>query len=185
MELKKSKPKIFVISGKARHGKDTTAGYIKNYFENNGKKVINLQFSSYIKEYAKKISDWDGSEETKPRELLQVLGTEVIRKKIDEQFFIKRICSDIEVYSYFFDVIVISDARVPLELDVLKNKFENVYLLNVRRSNFDDGLTEEQRKHYTELALDDYNNFDKIIENSNTLKELELKVINYLEEVLG
>ena len=183
MELKKSKPKIFVISGKARHGKDTTAGYIKNYFENNGKKVINLQFSSYIKEYAKKISDWDGSEETKPRELLQVLGTEVIRKKIDEQFFIKRICSDIEVYSYFFDVIVISDARVPLELDVLKNKFENVYLLNVRRSNFDDGLTEEQRKHYTELALDDYNNFDKIIENSNTLKELELKVINYLEEI--
>ena len=183
MELKTSKPKIFVISGKARHGKDTTAGYIKNYFENNEKKVINLQFSSYIKEYAKKISDWDGSEETKPRELLQVLGTEVIRKKIDEQFFIKRICSDREVYSYFFDVIVISDARVPLELDVLKNKFENVYLLNVRRSNFDDGLTEEQRKHYTELALDDYNNFDKIIENSNTLKELELKVINYLEEI--
>ena len=46
--------KIFIICGKARHGKDTTAEIIDKYFEKNGKKVINLQYSSYLKEYAKK-----------------------------------------------------------------------------------------------------------------------------------
>ena len=73
--------KIFVISGKARHGKDTVALDIKEIYEKKGLRVINLAYGSYIKEYAKKISDWDGKEESKPRELLQELGTDVIRKK--------------------------------------------------------------------------------------------------------
>ena len=45
-------------------------------------KMISLQYGSYIKEYAKKISNWDGNEETKPRELLQQLGTNIIRKNM-------------------------------------------------------------------------------------------------------
>ena len=98
--------KIYVICGKARHGKDTTALAIKKAYSD--KKVINLSYGSYIKEFAKNISDWDGSEETKPRELLQHLGTEVIRNNIDKDFFIKRLCNDIRVYSYYFDVITIS-----------------------------------------------------------------------------
>ena len=79
--------KIYVISGKARHGKDTVALDIKEIYEDKGLKVINLAYGSYIKEYAKKISNWNGSEESKPRELLQELGTDVIRKKIDNDFF--------------------------------------------------------------------------------------------------
>lgn len=183
MELKTEKPKIFIIAGKARHGKDTTAGIIKEYYEKNGKKVIILQYSSYIKEYAKKISNWDGSEETKPRELLQVLGTDVIRAKIDGEFFIKRICGDIEVYSFFFDVIIISDSREPLEIDIPKSKFKNVYGIKVERTNFDDGMTDEQRKHYTEVAFDNYEKFDKVLANSGTIEELKEKTIKYLKEV--
>lgn len=183
MNLKETKPKIFIIAGKARHGKDTTAGFIREYYENNGKSVINLQYSSYIKEYAKRISNWDGREETKPRELLQVLGTDVIRRKIDSEFFIKRICGDIEVYSYFFDVIVISDSREPLEIDIPKSKFENVFAIKVNRTNFDDGLTPEQRKHYTEVAFDNYDKFDKIFENDKEVSDLKLKVNEYLKDL--
>ena len=75
-----------MISGKARHGKDTVAGLIEKIYKEKNKSIINLQYSSYIKEYAKKISGWDGSEETKPRTLLQELGTDVIRNKIDSLF---------------------------------------------------------------------------------------------------
>ena len=74
-----------------------------------------------IKYYAKLISSWDGSEETKPRTLLQQLGTEVIRYQIDNEFFIKRIIDDIKVLSYFCDIITISDARLPEELDLVTN----------------------------------------------------------------
>ena len=91
MEFKKRNPKIFVISGKANSGKDTTAEIIDNQIMLKGLKVVNLQISSYIKMYASKISGWDGSEDTKPRTLLQELGTSIIREKIDNEFFIKRL----------------------------------------------------------------------------------------------
>ena len=45
-----------------------------------------MSYGSYIKEYAKKISDWDGSEDNNTRSRVQELGTEVIRKKIDKDF---------------------------------------------------------------------------------------------------
>ena len=145
--------KIFLLGGKARSGKDTVAKFIKNHYENENKKVVIFGFSDYIKDYAMKVSDWDGSDETKPRELLQMLGTDIIRKNIDENFFINRVCDDITVYKYFFDVIIISGARYPNELDMPKSKFDNVYSLEVERPNFENNLTAKEKKHATETTL--------------------------------
>ena len=52
----------------------------------------------YIKDYF----GWDGSEETKPRELLQNLGVELIKTHIDDSMLVRRMVEDIKVYSYFF-----------------------------------------------------------------------------------
>ena len=125
--------KIVLIAGKARAGKDTTATMLKEIYEKKGKKILNIQYSSYIKEYAKKISNWDGSEETKPRKLLQQLGTDIIRKQIDEEFFIKKIIDDLKVYSFFFDVVTISDARFKIEIDNPKKEFDNIMSLHIVR----------------------------------------------------
>ena len=176
-------PKIFLISGKARAGKDTTAKFIKQEYEKKNMKVINLQYSSYIKEYAKVITNWDGSEETKPRELLQVLGTDIIRNKLGADFFVKKLVEDIKVYSFFYDIITISDVRLKIEIDIPRNKFDNIYALRINRPNFDNGLTEEQRNHPTEIDLDDYEDFDFILTNDGTIPDLGKKVSNMLEEV--
>ena len=173
--------KIYVICGKARHGKDTTALAIKKAYKD--KKVINLSYGSYIKEFAKNISDWDGRDETKPRVLLQQLGTEVIRNKIDKNFFIKRLCNDIRVYSYYFDVITISDARFPDEIITPKKLFDNVITIKVVRSNFDTNLTLEEQKHSTETALDEFDDYDYVIENNDTIEELDKKVLKIVKEV--
>ncbi len=175
--------KIIIIGGKARAGKDTTAGFLKEIYESKGMKVLNIQYSSYIKEYAKKISNWDGSEETKPRELLQKLGTDIIRKEIDEYFFIKKIIDDLKVYSFFFDIITISDARFKVEIDEPRKVFDNVVAMHINRPNFDNGLTEEQKKHRTEIDLDDYENFDYEVENDGTLEDLKAK-LEKLTEVI-
>lgn len=180
MELKEVKPMVYMIAGKARHGKDETSLVIKKYYEFLNKKVLILPIGSYIKAYAQKISNWDGNEETKPRELLQVLGTSVIRDRIDELFFIKRICEDIKVYSYFFDVIIISDSRLRIEIEEIRANVPNVKVIHVVRPNFNNGLTEEQLKHRTEIDLDNYNRFDIEIINDGTLDDLKRKV----EEVL-
>lgn len=184
MEFKKREPIVFVLSGKANSGKDTTAEFIDNYVKLKGYKVINLQFSSYIKMYAKKISGWNGDEESKPRTLLQQLGTDIIRNKIDNYLFINRIIEDIKVYSYYFDVITISDARLPEELDSIKNEFKNVYRVRVERPDYKSSLNEEELKHKTETALNSYKNYEYKVINNGTLEELNEKVINIVNEVI-
>ena len=175
--------KIYVISGKARHGKDTVALDIKEIYEGKGLKVINLAYGSYIKEYAKRISNWDGAEETKPRELLQELGTDIIRKKIDNDFFVRRICEDIRVYSYYFDIITISDARFPNEMEWPKKYFDDVINIRVIRDGYDSVLSEKEQKHLTEVALDEYNSYDYVIHNDGTLDGLKGKVLEVVRKV--
>ena len=184
MEFILRKPKIFIISGKANSGKDTTCELINNYVKLKELNSVNLQFSSYIKMYAKVISGWNGMEDTKPRALLQELGTEIIRKKIDNKFFIKRIIDDIKVYSYYCDVITISDARLPEEIDDIYNYFDNVYRLNIRRDNYNNNLLDNEKKHLTETALDSYDNYDYVINNDSSIEELNEKIKKIVDEVL-
>jgi hypothetical protein len=184
MEVENREPKVFIFAGHARNGKNTCADFVKDYCTKNNLKYIDLAYSSYIKNYATKISNWDGREETKPRELLQQLGTNIIRNKLGDEFFIENIIKDIKVYSFFFDVITISDARFPKEIDLIKKEFPNVYAVHVVRPNFDNGLTEEQKNHPTETALDNYNNYDYELINDGTLDDLNNKVIKMAKEYL-
>ena len=184
MNFEKHDTKIFIASGKANSGKDTTCELINNYIKLKGLKSVNLQFSSYIKMYAKTIAGWDGNEDTKPRSLLQELGTDVIRKYIDEYFFINRIIDDIKVYSYYFDVITISDARFPKELDSIKNNFKDVYKINIKRPNFENNLNDIQRKHVTEVALDNYNDYDYILVNDGSINDLNDKIKQIIDKVI-
>ena len=134
-EINMKETKIFLIAGQARSGKDETLKIIKDYYEKQNKLVVRLGYADYIKNYAKKITNWDGTDETKPRELLQIIGTDIVRNQIDKEFFINRICEDIMVYKYFFDVIIISGARFPDELDIPKSKFKNVTIIKTKKSS--------------------------------------------------
>lgn len=173
MDIKEGKTTIYLISGKARHGKDTFSGYLKSAYEEKGKKVIVTQLSKYIKYYAREITGWNLTEEDKPRELLQVLGTNIIREKLGkEDLFIKRMIDDIEIFSCFYDAIIISDVRLKKEIEDLRSVYPDLISVNVFRPDFDNGLTEEQKKHRTEVDLDDYDKFDVRIVNT-TLEKLE------------
>ena len=174
--------KIYMLAGKARNGKDTTGMFIKNYYEEKGIKTAILQISYPLKYYASLVLGWDGNEETKPREFLQKLGTDVIRGQIDEKFLIKRLISDIRVLSYFCDIIVVTDVRMPLEFEEVEASFDNVKKVFVSRPNFESSLSSNEQKHITETALDSYNKYDYKIINDGTLDDLKEKVYGLLEE---
>lgn len=185
MDIEFKNPKIYLISGKARHGKDTLSGYIKKAYEDNGKKVIVTQLSKYIKYYAREMTGWDLSEETKPREFLQKLGTDVIRIKLQkDDLFINRMKDDIEIFSYFYDAIIVSDVRFKKEIDGLRESFPELIAVNVFRPDFDNGLSEEQKQHKTEIDLDDYDKFDVRIINT-TLEKLEEDAKNLYTKMNG
>lgn len=178
--MEKKLKKIYIICGKARSGKDTLAAIMKDLLEAQDKKVIVLQYASYLKEYAKKVSDWDGSDETKPRELLQTLGTDIIRKEIDNDFFTTKMIEDIKVYSYFFDIIIISDARFKNEIKNPLKEFDGIETIHITRPNFDNGLSEEQKKHLSEIDLDDYNDYTHEIINDGSIDDLKDKIDSIL-----
>lgn len=180
---KENNVKIYIMCGKARQGKDTVASLIKEVYDNKKVKVLDLSFAHYIKEYAKKITDWDGSDDTKPRSLLTHLGTDIIRKQIDEMFFIKRMIEDIKVYSFYYDVLIITDARLKIEVDNIKQTFNNVIACYITRPDYESNLSEDQKKHITEIDLDDYNNFDYKIINDGTIEDLKPKIIKLVEEI--
>ena len=133
--------KIILLAGKANSGKDSSAEYFDEYYRSKGLDVVNIQIAYYIKMYAKQIAKWDGDNETKPRQLLQDLGTELIRKQIDNFFFIKRILQDIDIYSRYFDVVTISDGRMPEEMDSIKEEYPEIINMLVTRAGYGSDLT--------------------------------------------
>lgn len=176
MQYINKNPKIFILSGKAKSGKNYVADIISDYYKNS----IQISYAYYLKQYVKKISNWDGLEETKPRTLLQTLGIDLI-KKIDKELLIRRVMEDIKVYSYFFDVIIVTDARLKEEIIIPKNLFN---CITIRINGKDNDLTLEQKNHITETDLDNYK-FDYVINNVdiNKTKEEVLKLLGGIDEL--
>lgn len=179
MDFIKKDIKVFIISGKARSGKTETAKIIENFYNN--KKCITISFAYYLKDYIKRITNWDGNEDTKPRGLLQNLGIELIKNKINDKLLINRVLDDIEVFSYFYDIIIISDARLIDEIECIKEKYKDSICIRLNR-NTDNGLKASEKIHLTETGLNNYDKFDYIVENNN-YDDLVINVENILRSV--
>lgn len=177
--------KVYLICGKARHGKDSLANDMKDYYETMGKKVTILQLSAPLKMLIHNHFGWDEQEETKPRELMQRLGTDIIRKQLNKpKYFINRTIEDIEILSCFFEVIIVSDVRFPEEILEIRKAYPSTKAIHITRPALESELTKTEQKHITETALDTYHDYDYEVINT-TLEQLvdEAKTIIRKEEV--
>ena len=168
--------RVFLIAGKAGCGKNEVANIIKCNLGN----TIITSLSKYIKLFALELTDWDGNEDNKPREFLQNMGDKL--RAIDLDYLTKRIYEDIEVYKREgISNIVVSDVRLVNEIDYFKNK-DDLEIITIR-VNCDSSkrcLTTEEKRHITEIELDNYNEYDYIIENKFN-EELEKQINEILE----
>ncbi len=173
---------LYLIGGKAKSGKDSVAKFIQEAYQTSLKKVAILHITEPLNELAKNYFGWDGTEETKPRELLQKLGIEIIREKLGEKDLLKRHLVDkIEILSSFFDVIVVSDLRLIEEFTYLKEKYKTAFQILVVRPSFENGLTESEKLHFTEQDLEKEYPYDFIFENE-TIEKLKEDVYRLVEE---
>ncbi len=168
--------KVILIAGKARSGKTKAAHILKEILETKKEKVVITEYSKYIKLFAKDLLGWDMISEPKPRTFLQDMG-EYVRKLKKDTYFTERMKEDLRIYEHFVDVVIISDVRMPKELDELSS-FQPLKIQVVNDlASYD--LNEEQARHETEHALDHYQDFDYIIKNKT---EKEMKEI--LKEIV-
>ena len=130
------------------------------------------------------------------REFLQKLGTEALRSNLHENVWINALFSDykaktVAVGTSEFDITekdelsnwIITDTRFPNEMDAVKSK--NGLVIKVERSlklrkGYD--TPNETDLHPSETSLDNYTEWDYVIENNGTLEELRAKVMLILEK---
>lgn len=165
--------KIVCISGKARHGKDTLAGFLKDCFEERGERVLIAHYGDLVKYVCKTFFGWDGKKDEQGRTLLQRVGTDTIRAK-DQTFWVDFVVDILGFFPDEWDWVLIPDCRFPDEITRmyrLRSDTTQVYNIRINRENFQTDLTEEQQAHPSETALDDYA-FELTITNRGTLDDL-------------
>lgn len=168
--------KVYLIAGRARSGKTQTAKILKKLLEKENRKVVITEYSKYIKLFAKDFLGWDMISEPKPRAFLQEMG-EYVRRLNKDTYFTERMKEDLNIYSHFMDDVIISDVRMPKEIDALKS-FHPVKIMVINDyANYD--LTNREANHETEHALDNYEEFDYMIKNKN-----EKEITEILEQMI-
>ena len=83
-----------------------------------------------------------------------------------------------------WDYVLIPDCRFPNEIECFKDDGFDAHLVRITRPNCDSGLTEQQLKHPSETAMDDYH-ADCYIINDSTLANLETQIPEILKAIGG
>lgn len=173
--------KIVLISGKARHGKDTVAGMLDDILKNKGNKVLITHYGDLLKYICKNFFNWNGVKDDKGRTILQYVGTDVIRQK-NPDMWVDFIIKILTYFNNTWDYVLIPDCRFPNEVDKIKKYFDCVHL-RIIRTNFISPLSVEQQNHISETALDNYD-ADYNLFNSSSLEDLKIYCENFCENIL-
>ena len=163
--------KIILFSGFARHGKDQSATFLKEELEKCGKTVLIYHFADALKSLCESSYNWvKGDKGPIGRTILQNVGT-AYRKNNPECWVniarqIALGCSE--------EYMLIPDCRYKNEaLGFLDFDYKTV---RIERPNFDNGLTEEQKRHISETEMSTFSEYDYIITNDGSLDNLREKI---------
>ena len=144
--------KVICISGKAQHGKDTSALLLRANLNQRGYKTLLIHYADLLKFICKTYFDWNGEKDEYGRTLLQRVGTDIIRAQ-NPSFWVDEVIKVLQFFPNEWDYVIIPDCRFSNEIHHMESFFEVIHL-RVKRNNFESPLTEEQQNHISETALD-------------------------------
>lgn len=174
---------IIGLGYKARSGKDTIADHLcKKFGFHRG------AFAGALKDAAREIFglSWEqlyGSEKEivdpywrdTPRKLLQMLGTECLRKGYSDDVWIRALRRHmllVDEARRWTSHWVITDVRFPNEAAAIKEWGGLLWRVDRPTSGASGGVV----AHPSETALDGFAGWDAVIENNSTLEDLYLQV---------
>ena len=179
--------RLIAISGKISSGKDILSEKIFEYLRCRGIKYAHLKFAGALKDVASILTGGDledqYSDEGKEQmvnelgmtngTLQQILGT-ILREKLHPNIWIFPVLNFIR--NNRDTVCVISDCRFKNEADSIKKNGGVIIRLNRKNRN----IGKRDPNHISETDLDDYENFDLIIDNDGSIDEMIEKAFAFL-----
>lgn len=158
------KQNIILISGKAGHGKTTFANLLEKELIAKDRSVLRIAFADYLKYICTKYYGWDGVKNESGRKILQHIGTDVVRAR-DNNFWADIVSRLVNALDEEYDYYIIDDVRFPNEIESFP--LENTLHVRLNRYTVEGKnylcrryvnplMTEEERTHSSETALDDY-----------------------------
>lgn len=118
-------------------------------------KVLITHYADLVKYVCSSFFGWDGRKDEAGRDLLQYVGTDVVRSA-EPDFWVKFIADILGFFKNSWDYVLIPDCRFPNEYEYLIKSGFHVSHMRVVRDNYDSELTVEQQNHPSETALNDY-----------------------------
>ena len=187
-----NKAVLFGVSGKKRHGKDTTFNILselhsdKNFYklaladplkEETSKMLTNhyvnydINSSMWVEIYRKIRAEMDLDETKEDYRGINVWwGTEFRRNKFSQTYWTDRLYHRIQQLLGSKCYIGCTDLRFPNEMQLIKDLGGKTIRVNNPRIPVPDN------EHISETALDDYDGFDYVITNDGTLEDLKNKI---------
>jgi len=127
-----------------------------------------------------KNENWFNDKTPITRSLLQIVGTDIIKKRVDDNYWVKQVKD--RCIASNDDIIIVTDCRFPNEItEMICDEYETVVI----RINRDINTQELIASHDSETALNDWKEFDFIVENNGSLEDLKASatsVVDYLTE---
>ncbi len=164
---------IILLSGKAGTGKSFFAEKLRLAFEYRNYNVEVQHFASVLKSIAKQYFWWDGVKDEKGRKLLQHLGD--VGREYDKNVWVKNLIELRLMTSpkYPQDVIIIDDWRFPNEYQYLKDNL-NYSIYTIEMIAPDRAILKgEAAKHISEVALEEFNSYNFIVNNSEGINIID------------
>ena len=159
--------RFILCSGRARHGKDTSAEIMKENLESKGYSVLITHYADLLKFICKNFFGWNGEKNEAGRTLLQQVGTDCIREQ-NPDYWVDFVANLIRMFPDRYDYVIVPDTRFPNEISRIKDAGFPTSHVRVIRPDFESQLTEEQKHHPSETALDDVKP-DFVINNTTML----------------
>ena len=138
--------------------------YSDNYFDNGIIDFTAEDKSIFIKEFNMTVG-----------QMLQKIRTEVFRDNFHKETWIRGLFVDYDIFEQQSSLWVISDCRFTNEANAIIDK--GGILIRVNRPDIEENINSSRDKaHPSEIALDNFQHFNYIIDNSGSLEELENKI---------
>lgn len=158
--------KVFIINGSGGVGKDTFCEYVGHYA-----KVKVISSIDLVKDYASKMG-WNGSKTPRDRKFLSDLK-DLLTKYNDYPF--RDICQKVLWFKEDDNEFLFIHIREPEEIDRAKREFNAHTILMVN-----DNVRGIYSNHADARVLE--YNYDIVIDNSGTLKDLDIIAKDFVEK---